>query len=897
MSVYADILEFSEERPDWQRDALRRVVSGGELNEDDLDDLEAMLRSKVGLLERADVSPEPLTAAHLPPLEDAADTVRLIRLEQLENVNRLRADQSLPFALDGLTVVFGYNGSGKTGYCRVLKRLCRVRGGVERRDVRGNVYEEVQGPARAQISYRVGDGEREDVQWTAGDESPTELSAISVFDARTVPIYANEQNRLEWLPRGLSVLRELGDACTLLRDRFEREMKEVRRAFEAVSLPIDDETEVGRLVGRITLQKSDAPLPVEEDLETAASWSDDDGATLEGLRLEAAWTPSTIAERCERKYGALSELGDEVKEARELLSDEALEQYEGLLEAQRTAQATAKLAAEEAFKDEPLESVGSEPWHHLFAHAREYSQLVYPDRDFPVTGEDGRCVLCQQPLTEEAADRLRRFEDFVQNRAEREKERAESAVESAREELDEVLSRRASELENVVDGVDELVSDEEDVVVRLPQAYEALKSRRDAAAALLDGERETLIEEEEPPELPDLDAGDIDSLVNRLREEAEAQRRAEAGEEEGPSIQERVRELEDRKTLSENLESVLDLRRLASQYRRLQRCHQACDTTAISRRNTTLRRTYLTERMANALDDELADLGLGYLTLEAEDRSVRGASEIGFSLDTVQPVENRDVLSDGEFQALALGAFLAEMETLEGQSGMILDDPVSSFDHRNIGRIARRLVDEADEGRQVVVFTHNIVFYQELYSVAAEEEVPVTRHWIRGGEVDGFGVISQGDVPWEAKKVNHRLAELEHEVLPDIRRIGDTESDEYRKAVDGFYNDLRRSWERVVEEVLFGEVVKRYRKSIQTNRLNGVEVTDEDYRRIDRGMTRCSEFTGHDRAGPVDRPYPSPDELEADLEELRDYRSELNRRSNEARERRGDSGPPRGTTG
>lgn len=898
MSIYEEILGFSRDRPEWQQDALRRIITvSSPPSDSDLDELETMLKADHGLVEEGEAaSPEPLAEEHLPTSGETLERTRLVALEQLENVNRLRSDQSLKFALDGLTLVFGYNGSGKTGYCRVLKRMCRVRTGGISGDILSDVFDEEQGPPKATVRYRVGEGETEEFGWEEGVEPPDELSTISVFDARTVPVYANEQNRLEFLPRGLDVLPGLVDVCEALRERLDAQMQETRQSFEAVDLPISDESEVGSLFWRISLEE-DIDLPSAEELRDVAGWEDEDEERLEKLRVESARKPSAVAERCETKAERLANLREEYADARSALSDEATAEIKELVESLKAARRAVKTAAEEAFEDEPLSGIGSEPWKKLFQYAREYStQFAYPEEEFPFTGEDSRCVLCQQPLGDEAADRLESFEDFVQNRAQQEQEEKEEAVQRRREALRDLLPRKKSDIEELVDNIDELIDDKADVSERLPAAYEALKERREAAVGLLaeDGSEEP---KDEWPKLPNLESSDLESLEEQLNQEAKTKRQAASGDEEEPTLADRIREHEDRKALTEDLEKVLEQLDRARRYRRLDQCYDACGTMAISRRNTKLRREHLTGELQGSLEAELARLDLAEFPLKVQDRTDKGASEIGVRLETVQPIENRQVLSDGEFQALGLAGFFAEMETLTGQKGMILDDPVSSFDHLNISRIAGRVIEEVQKGRQVVVFTHNVVFYHELYAKAEEEDVPVTRHCMRREEDEEFGIIDDGREPWELQRVKHRLHTLEHEDLPEIRDIEDRESDEYRKAIGGFYDDLRRTWERLVEEVIFGETVKRYRKSVETRRLREVAFTDDDYRKVYRGMKKSSEYAGHDRAGPEEMPYPEPDELQKDVQRLRDYFDDLkSRRSKLRSERKALEGPAQGLT-
>ena len=66
MSVLKEILKWSQarDRPAWQRDALRRLVSKGELSEDDIRELGEICKSPYGLTEQQDTIP--LTRVHIP---------------------------------------------------------------------------------------------------------------------------------------------------------------------------------------------------------------------------------------------------------------------------------------------------------------------------------------------------------------------------------------------------------------------------------------------------------------------------------------------------------------------------------------------------------------------------------------------------------------------------------------------------------------------------------------------------------------------------------------------------------------------------------------------------------------------------------------------------------------
>jgi hypothetical protein len=57
---------------------------------------------------------------------DAAEVLRLSKLRECEGVNALATGQEITFN-PRMTVLFGENAAGKTGYVRILKLLANVR--------------------------------------------------------------------------------------------------------------------------------------------------------------------------------------------------------------------------------------------------------------------------------------------------------------------------------------------------------------------------------------------------------------------------------------------------------------------------------------------------------------------------------------------------------------------------------------------------------------------------------------------------------------------------------------------------------------------------------------------------------------------------------------------------
>ena len=118
MTVLKEILEWSQGRPAWQRDALRHLVLHGELLENDIHELVEICKAEHGLA--VPQGAFPLTKAHVPEQSGIAAPVSLTSIFHHRGVNALAEDQTLKFS-PNLTVVYGDNAAGKTGYIRILK--------------------------------------------------------------------------------------------------------------------------------------------------------------------------------------------------------------------------------------------------------------------------------------------------------------------------------------------------------------------------------------------------------------------------------------------------------------------------------------------------------------------------------------------------------------------------------------------------------------------------------------------------------------------------------------------------------------------------------------------------------------------------------------------------------
>jgi hypothetical protein len=281
----------------------------------------------------------------------------------------------------------------------------------------------------------------------------------------------------------------------------------------------------------------------------------------------------------------------------------------------------------------------------------------------------------------------------------------------------------------------------------------------------------------------------------------------------------------------------------------------------------------LRERLAT----EIRTLGATYLPVELDSPGARlGQKRFKISLHGAPDnTQVRHVLSEGEFRCIALAGFLAELSTEQSGSALIFDDPVCSLDDQWRRKVAYRLVQLASE-RQVIVFTHDIVFLTYLVGYCEAQGIQPRQSYLHRGPSQPGECID--GVPWEAMKVSKRIGLLKNWLQAAEATYGRQGRDAYEPEARRIYERLREAWEHAVEEVLLNGVVIRFSREIHTQQLNTLtDITEDDIRTINHGMTKASQFL-HDQAAAAAEPVPGPDELRSDVNSLETWVSQVRQR-------------------
>jgi len=162
------------------------------------------------------------------------------------------------------------------------------------------------------------------------------------------------------------------------------------------------------------------------------------------------------------------------------------------------------------------------------------------------------------------------------------------------------------------------------------------------------------------------------------------------------------------------------------------------------------------------------------------------------------------ILSEGEQKAVALADFLTEVTVNPSSASIVLDDPVTSQDHERKGRIATRLVEVA-KYRQVIVFTHDLPFLNQVLSHAEKEALDYQAHWVDRDVQGNPGQITHNDAP--ATNKFYDTAEKAKQQLSAAKKL--TGSAQVSAIRDGM-GALRRTIEETIAKRLLKGVIPRW---------------------------------------------------------------------------------------
>lgn len=849
LELQNEIWDWTNRLPDWQSDLLRRLYEKGELNEVDKSEVIDNILVSVGLANRK-VSISKLLKVQIPN-KGANSEVKIESLSNLENISAIDRQSIMEFNTEGLTIIYGDNSAGKSSYARVLKQACRAADNNSK--IHPNIYEPQEKVGTIQINIVEKDRVRKTIYRDVNTPPEKLTSHFSIFDSECAKIYTEEENDVVFIPTELQIFNLLAVEQNRLKEIIIEEKEAMLKTIPKMS-HINEETTVRKFLDSISYKT------LYSDVDEVCKFFSHDQKRLteieEDIRVLSHSNPEKYLKELQRNIDDVSKLKQSLIDINGKLTKENMERFISHHDQFLNAKETLEIEKDIAFNKQPLAGVGSNPWMNLWNAAKEFNNIAYPEKEFPNTTENSKCLLCQQVLKEESKTRLNNFEAFIKSTFTQEKNRLDKV---RKEYMATVKSLPFEKVENV--SIREFLHREDaDLEILIEKFIRSVLKAKSEILKAEEDERVNLIELENNP------IEQINKWIDINGRELERLRKLSVSD--GKELlQKEKKELLAKQEANKQREEIYKIVKIRINEDKYKKAIGLLYTTKITMKYNELSNAYITDNFKGQINKELKSLRCDNVFFDLKSRGVKGQTKIKLSINSHINPRLNEIFSEGEQKALSLAFFLAEVSSLNHNGGIILDDPVSSFDQGRREYTAKRIIEEAEK-RQVIVFTHDIVFLHTLQKLGKLRKTSLSCNVVRRvGQTSG---VITNDFPWVAQPISKRIKYLRNELQTMRKKEVEFEPNKYYFEVKVWYSLLREGWERSVEELMFGGVIERFDAGIKTQQLKNAKITDDLIQQVQEGMTLASNMV-HDESPAIGRIVPSVDEMKEDLAKLNSF--------------------------
>ncbi|KGJ89604.1 AAA family ATPase [Colwellia psychrerythraea] len=854
MTPVERIVGWVTDKPLWWQLAIKITLQNGSLTDDNIHFLFNTSQGEYGLIPK-----HPKYDSFASPIDITGFTseehpVNLNILSDVEGVAALAEQQSLDFESNGLTIGYGDNGAGKSSYASILKHACLTRGILK--PISGNVFTTNNKQPQASITVEV-NGATRSISWTPESKPDKDAKSIRVFDTASAHHYLSGEDALGYKPVGLNLLTELTKAADGIKRLIEEDTMGTNGLVSIPPLPSGSPASIflSKLSGLETEQEVNAHCATQEEIDSIE-------ARKAELIQYKAQSPAQIKAGLLNKKQLLTPLVNFFSLPLKLLNAQEFDRLKQLELDYISKQETVDKLRLQTLSNLPFDNIGNSEWSQLWAAAKVFIQKEGKEIEFPPNTGDS-CPLCLQDIGIDCASKLQEFEAFIQNSAAKDARAAYQALATAKQAVN-TLNLNISQYESALNESENIKN--------------GLKVRLEELVTLLTDRKSSFLMKELPASLEVFGLLAYTDLAGLITELDQQIGKITDDDSQAKFIAQKDAELitiQDRKYIVDHRENILSNIKRLHTVTILQLIKQECNTRSVSTLSSSIYSDGVIEPLKQSFQSELNAFGFNRFTIEVKTRNKGGHQQFKLLLSNSGESVVAKVASEGEQRCIAIASFLAEMKADARESAVIFDDPVNSLSHQWSARVADRLVRESLE-RQVVIFTHDIVFYKLLLE-AAERMSQDKIGYISLERSRDYAGLVRTNPPWDALTTSKRIGVLNIKLqgLKSIRAKG-TET-EFRNATRPFYSLLREAWERLVEEKLLNKVVNRFERGIHIQRLTRLDdINQLDFDMINSAYDKCcNNFSGHDTATGMGHPYPTIDEVVADLEAIKNYLAHL----------------------
>jgi ABC-type cobalamin/Fe3+-siderophores transport system ATPase subunit len=850
-NVNKEIMAWVQAQPNWVQLAAIKVFGQVEIKDKLVDELLVLLKTLEGQSKDSKIDLTPYFNA---PSSVSGD-IRIQSIGEIEGIDALAPRNPLPFA-PKLSVVYGSNGSGKSGYARILKKLC---GKPNAAELHPNVFKILPQKRQCTVVASV-NGVEKTFLWQVDSNPVEDLAPVDVFDSQTGVFYIDKEQEVSYVPNEVALFEQLVAIFQRLQRKLKAEQDVISTKLPARPYEYSDTKYIKAMFDRL---KHDSDI---KTVEGFFSFTDEDSKTLTRLEERLSASPLELVMKKQKRATQLENLIKQVTSSAELVSTASVNTLKRSEQDALQKRKVARQAADTIVNETSFDGFGNETWKAMWEAARKYSEHnAYTDVEFPVVEQGAKCVLCEQELGEDAKLRLIKFESYVTGELESSATAAETALQDALKKL----PAKPKEQE-LVTALQAAQLDESEWLTIFKAVWDEIEK-------VVNNERG---QERESHTCYDLPLGTfqaIQSLVDSLKLEVE-QHNKDAEEFDKVTLTNQINELKSKKWASGYIQAIKDEIADLQKKNETGEWLKSVNTTVVSKEAGRVSEILVTDAFVARFNMELRLLGAFKVGVElVKTKTKLGRVHHRIQLHGLHPQHARSkamsVLSEGEQRIVSLAAFLADVTSKPNSAPFIFDDPISSLDQIYEEHTAKRLIALSEE-RQVIVFTHRLSLLGQLIDKGDA--------YYRHIRCEHWGSGEHGDLPLFAKRPIKAVRDLKNTKLSAARKALEEHGyDNYYPLGKAICSDFRILLERIVEFDLLGDVISRHRRDVNTKgKLHKLtKITSEDCDLIEQliGEFSCFEHSQSDES-PVE--IPDPDRLEGHLESLLNWHEKFKSRVN-----------------
>lgn len=665
--------EFANNKPEWLKALIKDAIeTNGSIEELRINEIFDNLLNG---------TPLQVQTYNLSSAQQFSQKLLFESLTHVSGVNALCENQTIKFSPD-VTVLYGLNGSGKSGYFRILNNIS---GGVHK-EIKPNIYtsDGLKKDINVSIKYELGNSHK---QYSLADSHAThsDFYGVKVFDSSYLNGLLQTKNPDETIifPLGLHLF---GCIAKIL-DTYTAKINEQIELTKA-SLPVIQTEELSDSVRNKFVNREDFSVSERKVLTEKKPFSDTENNLLiekenELKQLQQNNVQDTINLRTKQN----KELSTFVDKLNSVIQD--LKYYGKELANALTAFEFAKNKNEAARqRSEVLKCLpksDTQEWKSFILAGHNYSALC--DQENPK-----RCPYCHQELrTDEAISIIDAYTDFLSDTSEKELNEASKKLSSIRskiEKLDVAIT--------LTDEVKSVIKES----VELQKKIEQLSAYKTLLKSVISAEK---------IQMPSMNfSAELEILDNKKKEHVIAIEKLNASkvekEKKVEELRKEIAHLKEYRSISKQITDIKKYFSIHDKIKAIESKKSATKTNQITSLANQAQKDLLTNTLKTNFEKELKALGRQKLNVELEViNGSKGKCNTQLKLTGNNSV--LEILSEGEQKAVALAMFFAEIQ--DENYPIILDDPVTSLDHEIAGMLSKRLLDFSN---QVIVFCHNRLF-------------------------------------------------------------------------------------------------------------------------------------------------------------------------------------------